>query len=179
MRDDGRLGQPMPTDDPLDHECPVCDGGGDAHGHCFCLGLGVITAARALYFHETSVADGDADPRWAPRPLPPVPRYTGRRCSDCAFKADSLERDGDTAGQLFDRLARALKGGPFWCHAGMDGGSMGSGYVPRQRDERGAPIGHPICAGWVKEYERRASSASFGAARAKLWRDIDRDPTED
>jgi hypothetical protein len=31
------------------------------------------------------------------------------------------------------------------------------GYVPRQRDKQGVPIGHPICAGWVKHYERRAS----------------------
>jgi hypothetical protein len=117
--------------------------------HCLCDGLGVITAEQARV-----IAADDPDPRWAPRPLPPVPAYCGQRCSDCAFKAQSQERDGMSAAQLFDHLALGSDGAPFFCHAGMHHGAKG--YVPRQRDGSGAPIGHPICAGWVREYERRA-----------------------
>jgi hypothetical protein len=155
-RTDGRLGEPMATSATLDHLCPICEGEGDPCAmHCLCEGLGVITADLAY-----QIAADDPDPRWAPRPLDPVPAYCGRRCGDCAFKPASLERDGKTAGELFEHLASAngaLGEQPFYCHAGMHHGAKG--YVPRQRDEYGAPIGHPICAGWVREYERRASEA--------------------
>lgn len=149
-RSDGRLGDPTPTGEPLDHVCPICTGEGGSRAECYCNGLGVITATQAAEF-----AADDPDPRWAPRPLPVVPEYSGRRCHDCAFKANSQEREGATAIDMFTKLELGNKGGPFYCHAGMHDG--GQGYVPRQRDDRGVPIGHPICAGWVREYERRLS----------------------
>jgi hypothetical protein len=148
-RSDGRLGEPVPTGEPLDHVCPICEGEGGRYVECYCNGLGVITAAQAAGF-----AKDDPAPRWEPRPLSVVPEYTGRRCHDCAFKANSEERDagGGTASALFDRLELGNEGGPFYCHQGMHHGAQG--YVPRQRDKQGVPIGHPICAGWVREYER-------------------------
>jgi hypothetical protein len=147
-RSDGRLGEPHPTAAPLDHVCPICNGEGGARCECLCNGLGVITAELAR-----EIADDDPDPRWQPRPLPVVPAYTGRRCSDCAFKPNSLDRDGATAAELYGNLELGNEGAPFYCHAGMHHGAQG--YVPRQRDRQGVPIGHPICAGWVCEYERR------------------------
>ena len=149
-RDDFRLGDPRPTGAPLDHLCPCCGGEGDSCSACYCNGLGVITAEQAAGFAETAAAERDHDPRWQPRPLAAVPSFTGQRCSDCAFRADSSERDGITAYALFRRLDR--HGEAFYCHAGMHHGDKG--YVPRQRDERGAPIGHPICAGWLAQYRR-------------------------
>lgn len=149
-RSDGRLGEPTATGEPLDHVCPICDGEGGSSVECYCDGRGVITARQAA-----EIAADDPDPRWAPRPLPTVPAYTGRRCSDCAFKSGSLERDAGTAADLYEHLELGNRGGPFYCHAGMHHGAQG--YVPRQRDAKGTPIGHPICAGWVREYERRAN----------------------
>lgn len=163
-RSDGRLGEPTPTGEALDHICPLCDGEGESCSmHCYCDGLGVITATQAR-----ELAADDPDPRWAPRPLPPVPEYCGRRCSDCAFKAGSQERDAGTAEELYEQLELGTEGGPFWCHAGMHYGAQG--YVPRQRDKLGAPIGHPMCAGWVREYERRASKPP---SKLRLRRSID------
>jgi hypothetical protein len=150
-RSDGRLGEPTPTSEPLDHVCQICDGEGGSTVECICNGLGVITAKVAA-----EIAADDPDPRWAPRPLPVVPEYSGRRCHDCAFKAGSLERDGATASGLFETFELGNKGGPFYCHQGMHHGAQG--YVPRQRDRQGVPIGHPICAGWVRELERRLSN---------------------
>jgi hypothetical protein len=152
-RSDGRLGLPIATGEPLDHVCPICDGEGDRQGACVCDGLGAITARLAR-----ELAD-DPDPRWAPRPLPPAPEFCGRKCADCAFLPNSLERDGKTAAQLYDQLAlanasRVDEESAFYCHQGMHHGARG--YVPRQRDDRGVPIGHPICAGWVKVHEQRS-----------------------
>jgi hypothetical protein len=147
-RSDGRLGEPTPTGEPLDHVCPICDGEGGCTVECICNGLGVITAAVAA-----DIAKDDPDPRWAPRPLPVVPAYTGRRCHDCAFKVDSPEREGGTATDVYNALELGNQGGPFYCHQGMHHGAQG--YVPRQRDKQGVPIGNPICAGWVREYERQ------------------------
>jgi hypothetical protein len=146
IRSDGRLGLAIAKGPALDHICPICDGEGDRQG-CYCDGVGVITADQAR-----ELAADDPDPRWSPRPLPPVPAYTGQRCADCAFRPNSLERDGATARELFMRLERRNEGAPFYCHAGMHDGAKG--YVPRQRDAHGMPIGHPICAGWVREFER-------------------------
>lgn len=143
-RDDFRLGAPPSAGPALDHLCPVCDGEGDPQ-LCYCNGLGVISAADAAEFE----AD-DPDPRSRARALPAVPTFTGRPCSDCAFRSGSPERDRGmgTAAGLFDSLA----GQPFFCHAGMHDGARG--YEPRQRDKSGAPIGHPICAGWLAQYTR-------------------------
>lgn len=148
-RDDFRLGAPTPTGPALDHLCPVCEGEGDAQV-CYCGGLGVITAAQAAGFAETSAVENYPDPRWQARPLAPVPAFTGHRCGDCAFRPDSPERDGLTAGALYRRTQR--RDAAFYCHAGMHHGEMG--YVPRQRDARGAPIGHPICAGWLQQHRK-------------------------
>lgn len=148
-RDDFRLGQPVATGAPLDHVCPICDGEGGAHGECYCGGCGAITAE-----HAVAIAADDPDPRWQPRPLPPPPPFTGRRCDDCAFRSDSPERDRGmgTALELYDGLAIGNDGMPFCCHQGMHHGARG--YVPRQRDRQGAPIGHPVCAGWLAQYAR-------------------------
>jgi len=148
-RDDFRLGQPTATGPVLDHLCPICEGEGDpSTAYCYCDGLGVITAEQAA-----AIAADDPDPRWSPRPLPLPPPFDGRRCSDCAFRADSLERDGATAAELYAQMTRSLGSDqPFFCHQGMHHGAQG--YVPRQRDARGAPIGHPICAGWLAQYRR-------------------------
>lgn len=146
-RDDFRLGAPAPTGAPLDHVCPICDGEGDQI--CYCDGRGAITAEQAA-----AIAADDPDPRWQPRPLPTPPRFTGQRCEDCAFRAGSPERDRGlgTAAELYEGLALGNDGAPFYCHQGMHHGAQG--YVPRQRDARGAPIGHPICAGWLAQYQR-------------------------
>lgn len=160
-RSDGRLGEPAPTGEALDHVCPICDGKGGSYVDCYCDGRGVITAAQAR-----ELAADDPDPRWAPRPLPVVPGYTGQRCSDCAFKLGSLERDAGTATDLYEHLELGNEGGPFWCHAGMHHGAQG--YVPRQRDRYGAPIGHPMCAGWIREYERRANKQPTTPCRDDL-----------
>lgn len=149
-RDDFRLGQPVATGAPLDHVCPICDGEGDACTvGCFCSGAGVITTAQAA-----EVAKDDPDPRWRPRPLPPVPKFTGRRCHDCAFRRDSPERDRGlgTEAELVESLAGGSDFAMFFCHQGMHHGAQG--YVPRQKDRSGAPIGHPICAGWLQAYKR-------------------------
>jgi hypothetical protein len=147
-RDDFRLGLPIATGPVLDHLCPICEGEADSR-ECYCHGRGLVTADQAAAF-----AADDPDPRWQPRPLPPVPRFTGRRCHDCAFRPDSQERDGVTsAAELFDHLALCNDGDrPFYCHQGMHHGARG--YVPRQSDKHGAPIGHPICAGWLQQYRR-------------------------
>jgi hypothetical protein len=147
-RDDFRLGQPAAIGPALDHVCPICSGEGDTISvGCYCGGLGVITAAQAASF-----AADDPAPEWQPQPLPPVPVFTGKPCSDCAFRPDSLERDGKSGAELYQQLALGNRGEPFWCHQGMHHGARGS--VPRQRDARGAPIGHPICAGWLAQYRR-------------------------
>lgn len=147
-RDDFRLGQPAATGPVLDHLCPICEGEADSR-ECYCHGLGVVTADQAASF-----AADDPDPRWQPRPLPPVPRFTGKPCHDCAFRADSQERDGAaTALELYESLAYRNDGcEPFYCHQGMHHGAQG--YVPRQQDKRAAPLGHPICAGWLQQYRR-------------------------
>ena len=149
-RDDFRLGQPAATGPARDHVCPICEGEGDSiRCYCYCDGLGVITAEQAA-----AIAADDPDPRWAPRPLPPPPRFTGQRCADCAFRRGSPERKGGTAAELYQEMICANGGAdePFYCHQGMHHGAQG--YVPRQRDARGAPIGHPICAGWLAHYRR-------------------------
>lgn len=148
-RDDLRLGQPAPTGAPLDHVCPICEGEGDSGHMCYCGGRGVITAEQA-----EAIAADDPDPRWRPRPLQEQPPFTGQRCEDCAFRPDSPERDRGlgTATELYEGLALGNDGMPFYCHQGMHHGAQG--YVPRQRDARGAPIGHPICAGWLAQYRR-------------------------
>lgn len=136
--------------EPLDHLCPCCDGEGDTISiHCLCDGRGVITAS-----HARELADVEpGDPTWAPRPLPPVP-FTGKMCHDCAFRPDSLERDGKSADDLFEYIARANGAGePFFCHQGMHHGAQG--YVPRQRDSKGAPVGHAVCAGWMQIARKR------------------------
>lgn len=146
-REDFRLGQPAPTGAPLDHVCPICEGEGGQP--CYCDGRGAITAEQAM-----AIAADDPDPRWQPRPLS-APPFTGRRCDDCAFRAGSPERDRGlgTAAVLYEGLAIGNDGAPFYCHQGMHHGARG--YVPLQQDARGAPIGHPICAGWLAEYRRR------------------------
>jgi hypothetical protein len=148
-RYDFRLGHPIPTGPALDHLCPVCEGDGAvASNECYCNSLGVVTAKQALAF-----AADDPVTRWRPRQQEPVPTFTGRRCSDCAFRADSVERDGKIAGHLYQSMVRSNgPDQPFYCHTGMHHGHQG--YVPRQRDVRGAPIGHPICAGWLAQYKR-------------------------
>lgn len=148
-RDDLRLGEPAPTGPPLDHVCPICEGEGGQQ--CYCDGRGAVTAEQAM-----AIAADDPDPRWQPRPLPAPPRFTGKRCEDCAFRAGSPERDRGlgTAAVLYEGLAIGNDGAPFYCHQGMHHGARG--YVPRQQDARGAPIGHPICAGWLAEYRRRS-----------------------
>jgi len=147
-RDDFRLGQPTATGAALDHVCPICAGVGDTISvECFCNGLGVVTAEQAA-----AMAADDPAPEWQPKPLHAVQPFTGRRCSDCAFRADSPERDGTSAAELYKRLQLGNGGDPFYCHTGMHDGAQG--YVPRQRDSRGAPIGHPICAGWLAQYRR-------------------------
>lgn len=146
-RDDFRLGCPTATGPVLDHLCPICEGAADSM-ECYCHGSGVVTAEQA-----TSFAADDPDPRWRPRPLPAVPAFTGQRCHDCAFRADSQERDSTaSAVDLYEHLALGNDGAPFYCHVGMHHGAQG--YVPRQRDKHGAPIGHPICAGWLQQYRR-------------------------
>lgn len=146
-RDDFRLGCPAATGPVLDHICPVCEGAADSR-ECYCRGRGVVTAEQAARF-----ATDDPDPRWQPRPLQQVPAFTGQRCHDCAFRSDSDERDGATATRLYDQMVRGHGSEqPFYCHIGMHHGSQG--YVPRQRDKHGAPIGHPICAGWLQQYKR-------------------------
>lgn len=149
-RDDARLGQPAPTGEPLDHLCPICGGEGDSISvYCVCEGLGVVNAERAR-----ELAAEDPDPQWQPKPLDPVPPFTGQKCHDCAFRAGSLERDGKTAAELYDHMTLANNGEqPFYCHQGMHHGAQG--YVPRQRDRSGMPIGHAVCAGWVQVYTAR------------------------
>ncbi len=150
-RDDFRLGAPVATGPALDHLCPICEGEGDVVSvQCYCSGLGVITADQARAFGSSS-----ADPRWQPRPLPPVPGLTGKRCADCAFRPDSPERDGGGATELYLSLGLGSETDqPFYCHTGMHHG--GQGYVPLQRDARGAPLGHPVCAGWLQHYRKGA-----------------------
>lgn len=147
-RDDFRLGQPIATGPALDHLCPFCDGEGAACSvECFCSGLGVIAAEQAAF-----VAAGDPDPTWAPRPIPSPPPFTGKRCSDCAFRIGGPELDGHTPDELYLNLTLANAGDPFYCHTGMHHGAQG--YVPRQRAANGTPIGHPICGGWLARYRR-------------------------
>lgn len=148
-RDDFRLGCPVATGPVLDHLCQVCEGEAD-NRECYCHGRGVITAEQA-----TAFAVDDPDPRWQPRSLPPVPAFTGQRCHDCAFRPDSQEReDTVSAAELYESLSYRNDGcEPFYCHQGMHH-SASRGYVPRQTDARGAPIGHPICAGWLQQYRR-------------------------
>lgn len=154
-RSDARLGAPVATGEPLDHVCPCCNGAGDTSSvECVCNGRGVITAELAREF----AAIEPTDPAWAPRALGPVPVFDGQRCHDCAFRPDSLERDGRTAAQLYDQLARGNADRPFFCHQGMHEGAQG--YVPRQRDADGAPIGHPVCAGWLQLYQARTTRSA-------------------
>lgn len=156
-RDDFRLGQPTPTSDaPLDHICPICDGEGAQGQECLCDGKGVISAEVA-----ERIASDDPDPRWKPRPIQPPPAFNGSPCSDCAFRAGSPERDRGlgTARALYDAMESAARDQPetvFWCHQGMHHSIKG--YQPRQTDSRGAPLGHPVCAGWLTQYAKRAGA---------------------
>lgn len=71
-------------------------------------------------------------------------------CHDCAFRPGSPEREDPTAWARLKRQAQV--GHPFYCHFKHDGTEMprdeAGKYVPDCRED-GAPIGYPLCRGWV------------------------------
>lgn len=98
-------------------------------------------------------------------------RQRKRMCSDCAFRPNSPERNGD------ERYAHSGEGGldevmsgTFLCHAGMRRllrevhpsgaeieampGAYAPGYPPRKAD--GSPP--ELCAGWAAEMKRREAA---------------------
>jgi hypothetical protein len=76
-------------------------------------------------------------------------------CHDCAFRKDSPEQGREMV-QIMEALEGAMKGGkpfaPFYCHQGMPIDDKGE-YCP-PLDARGAPIGFPLCAGWIQALDR-------------------------
>lgn len=118
-----------------DYRCNVCDARGDKH--CICDGWGTLTRSMA----ERFLAPGEALIE-----LPPVPETMPSPCHDCAFRGDSPEHENaDLRASLRESVR---KGRPFYCHQGMHT-TEGGRYVPRATGPDGAPVGHPVCAGWA------------------------------
>jgi hypothetical protein len=115
--------------------CPLCDGLAE-HFDCYCGGSGLVTEHDALEF---AALTGEPVKRVSD---PPV--SIDSPCHDCAFRADSPERE---SGTIRDVMASVEIGQPFHCHVGMHLDGRGR-YQPLETDGRGMPIGHPICAGW-------------------------------
>lgn len=117
----------------LDHVCPVCNGEGGASYECICDGLGVIDEATAVRLGEPIVK------------LAPPPTEMKARCVDCAFRPDSPEHENFRT--MEGIMLSVVDDVPFYCHQGMHVTADGR-YIPHNRDAKGAPVGHPVCAGW-------------------------------
>lgn len=117
----------------LDRLCPVCEGTGDRP--CLCDGRGLVSAEEAARWLEM----GDVLVV-----VPPPPAEMRRPCGDCAFRADSPEHE---SGLIYQITESVEAGQPFHCHVGMHM-TVDGRYQPREVDAAGAPVGHPICAGW-------------------------------
>jgi hypothetical protein len=120
----------------LTHFCPVCEGEPN-DPFCYCNGTGGIKAADAKGFAR-------GGEQVVELPLPPAEMPSP--CFDCAFRAGSQEREScRTWAAIQQGIANDT---PFYCHQGMLVGSRGE-YVPLELDADGAPVGHPLCAGWL------------------------------
>jgi hypothetical protein len=135
--------------------CPVCELDGESQ-HCLCGGVGHIDRKQALAF----LADFPELP--APRRLELPPTSVDEPCDDCAFRADSPERE---SGAL-DGLKKA---GPFYCHQGMPMDGAGR-YRPLCQTPRGEPIGHPLCAAWLGQIKcLRIHSMWCNTSEQRCW----------
>jgi hypothetical protein len=116
--------------------CPICGGAGDST-HCPCHGEGIITREEAVDWtrHGTVVVR-----------LPDPPADMPSMCHDCAFRKDSPERESFGAWPAIESAVR--EGTPFICHQGMHETDDGR-YIPFERDAKGIPVWHPVCAGWA------------------------------
>lgn len=87
-------------------------------------------------------------------------------CHDCAFRNDSPEMEefrdvgfGTKVMTLLEDLEYVFAGATdrpsiFVCHQGMPTGPKGPPDYQPPRDERGNPIGFPVCAGWAKRFNQ-------------------------
>jgi hypothetical protein len=114
--------------------CPIC--GGDGDGPCLCGGDGLIGEADAIAFQQQGLVV---------ERLPDPPIDQPFMCHDCAFRGGSPERE---MGHMEHLMKLVADGKPFICHQGMHETKDGR-YIPLERDHQGAPVGHPICAGWA------------------------------
>jgi hypothetical protein len=133
------------------HVCPMCEGDG-TDPHCVCDRTGLVDAATA--------ARWAADVGTPVVPVPPPPAALAGPCHDCAFRAGSPEQ-GSPA--IWRRLRASVEdGAPFHCHQGMHCTADGR-YIPRRTDAAGAPVGHPVCAGWAAARARWEATAELPA----------------
>lgn len=138
----------------------------DAGGGACCIGSAACGPERCTCWeivHDVEQAE--------PKPGPPAVR--ARRCSDCAFRSDSPENQGDeryVCDAAIEALARP--DGVFYCHDGMRraiGQRHPAGvFVPSEIPDAYAPAtngvavyradGRPglICAGFAAERRRGA-----------------------
>lgn len=122
------------------HLCLVCEG--EAFDTlCVCDGRGIVPEALAREMAEQGCTL---------RPLPPLPVTAAvmpAPCEDCAFRRGSPEREDPSAWAALQRSV--ADGKTFYCHQGMHLTARGR-YVPRAEDAEGVPVGHPLCAGYVR-----------------------------
>lgn len=145
---------PSPAE-PLTHVCPCCDGAIEGQDpHCWCDGLGAITAAKATAW----TSDGQP----MPRELPPIPKRLTRPCDSCAFRKGSPEReDFGTQVKLAEQVGEGI---PFFCHVGMPVDARGK-HVPTRGLVDGRPVGHPVCNGWTRSRKRYLAHGVIRALR--------------
>ncbi len=125
--------------------CPICEGSPDVH--CYCDGTGLVSAREARQMC--------AELGTQPKPAPRVPEAMKSPCAGCAFRPGSPELESCTT--LGAIVAGVAKGEPFFCHQGMLVDARDS-YIPRAWDDKGRPVGHPLCSGW--EMSRAAAGDS-------------------
>jgi hypothetical protein len=81
------------------------------------------------------------------------------QCHTCAFREDSPETKAfyesypSRMSTILENASEAAKGNapfePFFCHRKMSSDDGGQNFQP-DYDEGGLPVGHMLCAGWVK-----------------------------